>query len=153
MVDENRKTSPKNKLAQVDISEDADTRAARRELKQSSISDPPTTVGKPVIDSPIQDKTVCCATSGDLVLDILQQNLKDQISSPKKKRAHDQLDGSQPAEENDATSVASTESAKDRTSRLEPEKKRHRDEEFKGQGDVCYWNPTANQTRSSTDKL
>jgi DEAD/DEAH box helicase domain-containing protein len=59
------------------------------------------------------------------------------VPSPKKKRAHDQLDGSIDVENNDTNSVTSTESTRDRASRLEPEKKRHRDEDSTREVSVC----------------
>ncbi|XP_044721986.1 uncharacterized protein HRG_04901 [Hirsutella rhossiliensis] len=112
MAGDNRAASPRNDLAHLEASEDAEMRAARRELKQSSISDPPPSA----------------RDSGD-VSDAQNEDLKTKVSSPKKKRAHDQLDGDKEAKDSDSTSIASTDSAKDRASRLEPEKKRHRDEE------------------------
>lgn len=124
MADDAPDASPKTEPLNVDANEDAETRAARRELKQSSISDPPppdadNTSARP--DTPADPDTLADAPD--------DSDLKDQVASPKKKRAHDQLDGEKEAEENDANSVASTDSAKDRALRLEPEKKRHRDEE------------------------
>ncbi|KAH6997515.1 hypothetical protein BKA56DRAFT_989 [Ilyonectria sp. MPI-CAGE-AT-0026] len=124
MADDAPDASPKTEPLNVDANEDAETRAARRELKQSSISDPPppdadNASARP--DTPADPDTLADAPD--------DSDLKDQVASPKKKRAHDQLDGEKEAEENDANSVASTDSAKDRALRLEPEKKRHRDEE------------------------
>ncbi|KAF4446490.1 DEAD/DEAH box helicase [Fusarium austroafricanum] len=113
MADDAPDASPKNEPVNVETKEDAETRATRRELKQSSISDPPT--------SGPEDAT---NTS-----DAPDNDLKEQVASPKKKRAHDQLEGNKEAEENDANSVASSDSAKDRALRTEPEKKRHRDED------------------------
>lgn len=92
--------------AEVEASEDAETRATRRELKQSSISE----AVRPNTPPAVSD-----ASS------------KEQILSPKKKRAHDQLDGEKPVEEGDANSTASTDSAKGRAEGEEPEKKRARD--------------------------
>ncbi|KAF5025194.1 hypothetical protein F66182_2770, partial [Fusarium sp. NRRL 66182] len=114
MADDAPDASPKNEPVNIETKEDEETRAARRELKQSSISDPAT--------SGVEDAAnVSDAPDND--------DLKEQVASPKKKRAHDQLEGGMEAEENDATSVASTDSAKDRALRTEPEKKRHRDED------------------------
>lgn len=115
---------PKNELGQVQAAEDAETRATRRELKQSSISDQLSDDGGNAATDGGRPETPNLGTS-----EAPSDELKEQISSPKKKRAHDQLDGNQESPENDATSVTSTDSAKDRTSRHEPEKKRHRDEE------------------------
>ncbi|KAL9572747.1 hypothetical protein ACKAV7_003146 [Fusarium commune] len=113
MADDAPDASPKNEPLNVEIKEDAETRATRRELKQSSISDPPTSGPEDAANTS----------------DAPDNDLKEQVASPKKKRAHDQLEGSKDAEENDANSVASSDSAKDRALRTEPEKKRHRDED------------------------
>lgn len=125
MAEEDKGSSPKTEPQDLETKEDAETRAARRELKQSSISDapPPTTAEKQALaaaddlsrpETPADDDT----------------DLKEQVASPKKKRAHDQLDREDKAVAgDDAKSVASIESAKDRTERSEPEKKRPRDGE------------------------
>ncbi|PTD12312.1 ATP-dependent helicase HRQ1 [Fusarium culmorum] len=113
MADDAPDASPKNEPLNVETNEDAETRATRRELKQSSISDPPTSGPEDAANTS----------------DAPDKDMKEQITSPKKKRAHDQLDGSKEEEENDTNSVASSDSAKDRSLRLEPEKKRHRDED------------------------
>ncbi|KAI1048900.1 hypothetical protein LB506_005014 [Fusarium annulatum] len=113
MADDAPDASPKNEPLNVETKEDAETRATRRELKQSSISDPPTSGPEDAANTS----------------DAPDNDLKEQIASPKKKRAHDQLEGNKDAEENDSNSVASSDSAKDRALRTEPEKKRHRDED------------------------
>ncbi|KAG5785242.1 hypothetical protein H9Q73_001106 [Fusarium xylarioides] len=113
MADDAPDASPKNEPLNVETKEDAETRATRRELKQSSISDPPTSGPEDAANTS----------------DAPDNDLKEQVASPKKKRAHDQLEGSKDAEENDANSEASSDSAKDRALRTEPEKKRHRDED------------------------
>ncbi|KAK2589662.1 ATP-dependent 3'-5' DNA helicase [Conoideocrella luteorostrata] len=117
-------TSPKSETAQIETTEDAETRATRRELKQSSISDQPSNIGEGSATDGKHQGTPSFGISVEQ-----SDELKERMSSPKKKRAHDQLDGGQNLQENDAASVTSTDSAKDRASRLEPEKKRHRDEE------------------------
>ncbi|KAF5531926.1 DEAD DEAH box helicase [Fusarium mexicanum] len=113
MADDAPDASPRNEPLNVETKEDAETRATRRELKQSSISDSPTSGPEDAANTS----------------DAPDNDLKEQVTSPKKKRAHDQLEGSKDAEENDANSVASSDSAKDRALRTEPEKKRHRDED------------------------
>lgn len=120
--------SPKNEPVHLEVGEDAETRAARRELKQSSISDPlPDAAGAAALK---EDEAVRSATPASDVPDAPNQgHVKNKVASPKKKRAYDQLDGEEENEETDANSVASTDSGKDRALRLEPEKKRHRDEE------------------------
>lgn len=115
--DANAKAEPIN----VQVTEDAETRAARRELKQSSISDQTDDAGP---DSPADDAQ--------------DDDLKEKVASPKKKRAHDQVEGEVVAPDIDATSVASTDSGKDRATRLEPEKKRHRDQDSK-EGEAVRW--------------
>jgi DEAD/DEAH box helicase domain-containing protein len=127
MAEDEKGTSPKPDPVDVEAKEDAETRAARRELKQSSISDaPPPSEGETADGKTASTTAARPATPSDAE----NEDLKEQVSSPKKKRAHDQLDsGAKEPQEADAASEASTDSAKDRTSRLEPEKKRHRDDE------------------------
>lgn len=120
MAEEIKAASPKDDTTQTSAPEDADTRAARRELKQHSISDP-------VGDGAIHDADRPETPADDDVTDERNDELKEQLSSPKKKRAHDQLDPTKDDKQNDTDSVASADSAKDRASRSEPEKKRHRD--------------------------
>ncbi|OAA69044.1 hypothetical protein ISF_03419 [Cordyceps fumosorosea ARSEF 2679] len=128
MAEEIKAVSPKDYSAQISAAEDADTRAARRELKQHSISDP-------VGDGSPADTDRPETPAEDDVTDKRNDELKEQVSSPKKKRAHDQLDPAKDDEQNDADSVASADSAKDRASRSEPEKKRHRDTDGDADGD------------------
>lgn len=134
MAEDEKGVSPKLDPVDVEAKEDAETRATRRELKQSSISDAPLPQQGDTIDD---DKTAvddvarpATPTEGAAAGDPENEDLKEQIASPKKKRAHDQLDsGAKGTQDVDAASEASTDSAKDRTSRSEPEKKRHRDGE------------------------
>ncbi|KAG6027140.1 hypothetical protein E4U41_001043 [Claviceps citrina] len=117
-------TSSKVESTQVEAAEDAETRAARRELKQSSISDQLSTDGEEMNrDRQRQDPPSLAISEPK------NHEFKEQISSPKKKRAHDQLDGNEGVQESDTTSVTSSDSAKDRTARHEPEKKRCREKE------------------------
>ncbi|KAH0496576.1 hypothetical protein TgHK011_003928 [Trichoderma gracile] len=120
--------SPKNERGYPEAGEDAETRAARRELKQSSISDSPAAAGH-LASGTVDDDAARPDTPADPVSDSADERLKEQLPSPKKKRAHDQLDRSIDVEQTDANSVTSTESTRDRASRLEPEKKRHREED------------------------
>lgn len=126
--------SPKTDPNQVEASEDAETRAARRELKQSSLSDVARPAGEAASDTE-PDRAGDLPTTPPLEADAEDQT-KEGVLSPKKKRPHDQLDKDQVADDNDATSTTSTDSAKDRASRLEPEKKRHRDGETTGDESV-----------------
>jgi DEAD/DEAH box helicase domain-containing protein len=116
--------SPKDEPTHVEVAEDAETRATRRELKQSSISDQGEKTREDSATDDNRPETPSLALPADKI-----DRMKEQVSSPKKKRAHDQLDEEQASQDNDTTSVTSTDSAKDRSTRLEPEKKRHRDHE------------------------
>ncbi|KAF9881376.1 hypothetical protein CkaCkLH20_01526 [Colletotrichum karsti] len=111
MADDTQSGSPKSDP--VDAKEDAETAAARKELKHTAIS----------------EKSGGAAGATTPKLSATDEH-KEQVSSPKKKqkRAHDQVDEDKDAEDVDSKSVASSDSAKDRALRLEPEKKRHRDE-------------------------
>jgi hypothetical protein len=115
----------------IETREDEETRAARHELKQSSISDAPAgdandpdkvqgSLGEKDDSRPATPKIEIPSTATDDA---------EQVMSPKKKRAHDQLEQDKVAVGDDAASIASTDSARDRASRSEPEKKRARDGE------------------------
>jgi DEAD/DEAH box helicase domain-containing protein len=117
--------SPKPEPVRAEANEDAETRAARRELKQSSISDNEPKDGEPKSSGSAAEEH----NDAQPTTPPADEALTDTILSPKKKRAHDQLDEDKQVDDKDDTSEASTDSAKDRASRLEPEKKRHRDEE------------------------
>lgn len=112
--------APENELP-----EDAATRAARKELKQSSIS-----------DQSSKDEQAAAAVelnhSDTLDLDGSKGEIdepREQVSSPKKKRGHDQLDGDRDMQDNGNASISPADSASARAARLQPEKKRHRDED------------------------
>lgn len=139
MAEDSRGDSdPRIELQNPDSSEDAETKAARRELKQSSISD-----STPQLDDPADTSTE--PGSGILIdrpetrADEDTSEMRDHVSSPKKKRAHDQLDDGSVSVggEEDSNSVASSASSKDRATRLEPEKKRPRDEDSTDTTKVC----------------
>ncbi|KAK3390457.1 hypothetical protein B0H63DRAFT_115421 [Podospora didyma] len=129
------------------VKEDAETTAARRELKQTSLSekggddaphqssqddkssssdDDDTTKDKPKVDrTPTPD-----TEAGDSKSD----ELKEQVASPKKKRAHHELEEHKDGATNDVSEAASEPNAstagaptQSRTDRSEPEKKRPRD--------------------------
>ncbi|KAK7415622.1 hypothetical protein QQX98_005766 [Neonectria punicea] len=162
MADDAPDASPKTEPLNIEANEDAETRAARRELKQSSISDPPPdaladAAGSGTPSASADDASARPATPDDTLADAPADaadssdlSLREQIASPQKKRAHDQLDGDKEPEENDANSVASSDSAKDRASRLEPEKKRHRDEES-NEPDLASAATTSDETAKSTE--
>ena len=130
MAEDEKGSSPKPDPVDIEANEDAETRAARRELKQSSISDAPQPNND---DATGSEKTAAEERPATPADDAENEDLKEQVGSPKKKRAHDQLDsGNKGTQDNDVASDASVDSAKDRTSRSEPEKKRHRDDETSG---------------------
>ncbi|KAL2153089.1 hypothetical protein VTH82DRAFT_4244 [Thermothelomyces myriococcoides] len=117
--------------------EDAETTAARRELKQTTISEKR---GRDAVQLSQDDKS---ASEDDAPrsktrritppADLRPNNddaLKEQVSSPKKKRAHDELDENKdvtPLGETPDKATAGAAAVQDRTDRSEPEKKRPRD--------------------------
>ncbi|RYO88232.1 hypothetical protein DL766_006288 [Monosporascus sp. MC13-8B] len=136
MADLQHKRSPTPPQPQ--SSEDPDTAAARKELKQTAISEKPsfspstssavsTSAAKasdPAKDAALHpDKTSSRAATPDRDL---PNKMKDQVSSPKKKRAHDEVDEINQTVE-DPNGDVSPIGANGRTDRSEPEKKRPRD--------------------------
>ncbi|PHH58498.1 hypothetical protein CDD81_5598 [Ophiocordyceps australis] len=114
-------SSPKSDLAYTrTTSEDDETRATRRGLKQSSIS------GTRTLRQGEDPNSMADSPSSS---DARNDDTKEHPASPKKKRAYDQVEEDVESRDSDANSVSSTDSCRDRASRLEPEKKRHRDEE------------------------
>lgn len=128
--------------------EDAETTAARRELKQTTISGK---AGRDVVqlsqddksaseDDVPQDKAGARRITPPINLSAAKEDvLKEQISSPKKKRAHDELDENKdvsdaPLAEGKPDKAASTTTLQSRTNRSEPEKKRPRDRQASSQG-------------------
>ena len=125
--------------------EDAETTAARRELKQTSISDKDKQDGRSDNSSPdgsdtdtsLLDKPASSQPASPedetVMADAHHRDLRDKISSPKKKRVYDELDEpkdmSLAARDDDGASTKSgdTNPTKSRTDRSEPEKKRPRD--------------------------
>lgn len=125
--------------------EDAETRAAREELKHTAISDPknqnnvtvPTQHNNDDVDMSVRSamKTPDLRPAELLIQGGVPGDMK--VSSPKKKRAHDEVESSK---DNDGHRISSgTESseggwvmvddtAKDEIHRSEPQKKRPRDE-------------------------
>ncbi|KAI5866678.1 hypothetical protein GGS23DRAFT_282583 [Durotheca rogersii] len=119
--------------------EDPDTAAARKELRQTVISDKP---DLSVMSTAAIDPAPKAATSDDKAsstgstpdretLQARSDGWKEKIQSPKKKRAHDEVDEPKdvPATTNGGISPIGTESGASlgRTDRSEPEKKRPRD--------------------------
>jgi hypothetical protein len=115
--------------------EDAETTAARRELKQTSISEKVGT-DTAVSEDEISIRDELPARTKTPVLEMPQvanDELKEQISSPKKKRAHDQLDEQKDSDDGVAPADAAAKpengsAMTSRTDRSEPEKKRARDQ-------------------------
>lgn len=119
--------------------EDAETTAARRELKHTTISEKAgqgsvqlSQDDKSDDDAPKGKATGWGATPGLSLNPAKDETLKEQISSPKKKRAHDELDENKdvaeaPLEAGTSGKSASTTAVESRTQRSEPEKKRPRD--------------------------
>ena len=116
--------------------EDAETTAARRELKHTTISDGGDKPAPLSQDSrePSDDEAERTMTPDPKASkDAAQDDLKEQVSSPKKKRAHDQFEEHKDAEDDNLTDISSADKANgdastSRTHRSEPQKKRARDE-------------------------
>ncbi|KAK4450714.1 nucleoporin NUP56 [Podospora aff. communis PSN243] len=144
MADDRHITNNKSDSVETAVAkEDAETTAARRELKQTTISEkagqsthraPSDDDEDDASDSAPDDKNKDSAAArqatpdtdpGDVRDDIM---LKEQVSSPKKKRGHDELvaDGSSTAGE-DSSKPTDAAVAQTRTEESEPEKKRPRD--------------------------
>lgn len=115
--------------------EDAETRVARKELRQTAISDK----DKKRRVSQDSDSSQGSPAEEDIAGEDAEGRveLREQVSSPKKKRAHDELDHKDGEgdddDDNDGTNgVAAAKenggAAGSRTDRSEPEKKRARDE-------------------------
>lgn len=126
--------------------EDAETTAARRELKQTSISDK---AGHGAVQLSQDEQGDKSASDDDAPRDnkkgsarqktpdvdvraAREEVLKEQVSSPKKKRGRDELEenregASAPLGEGASDRSAGAAAAQSRTDRSEPEKKRPRD--------------------------
>ncbi|GAB1318784.1 Nucleoporin NUP56 [Madurella fahalii] len=120
--------------------EDAETTAARRELKQTSISERAGHIPQLSQDDKSasdDDAPSNRAPARRITPEVSlgpprEEALKEQISSPKKKRAHDELDENRdvaeaPLEEGASQKPTGAGATQSRTDRSEPEKKRPRD--------------------------
>ncbi|KAI0132454.1 hypothetical protein BJ170DRAFT_248734 [Xylariales sp. AK1849] len=119
--------------------EDPDTAATRKEFDNTAISEKPnsaamtSTAPDPASDAvAASDTSAVKKTTPELdVPDTQIDKLKDQISSPKKKRAHDEVEQTKDAPQDPNGDVspigANGSSSLGRTNRSEPEKKRARD--------------------------
>ncbi|ORY58063.1 uncharacterized protein BCR38DRAFT_353750 [Pseudomassariella vexata] len=114
-----RSPSPPERL-KPSQTEDPDTAAAREELHNTAISDRMPSAHKA---DPASDKASLRIPSPD---EEQHSMMREQISSPKKKRAHDEVDEPKDGSQ-DPNGDVSPIGANGRTDRLEPEKKRHRD--------------------------
>ncbi|KAI0135977.1 hypothetical protein F4776DRAFT_113577 [Hypoxylon sp. NC0597] len=123
------------------IPEDPDTAAARKELKQTVISEKPNLSAMSTVEKEPAPNTT---TTGDKAsgksstpdresVERQTDDLRDQVSSPKKKRAHDEVDEPREAASDSNGDVspigadAGAGASLSRTDRSEPEKKRPRD--------------------------
>ncbi|KAM7216206.1 nucleoporin NUP56 [Rhypophila decipiens] len=136
MADDPHNTSDISDTVDVgNTKEDAETTAARRELKQTTISEKRGKADKSGSgDEVLTERTALHTPSpenGSPSLD--PDDLKEQVWSPKKKRAHDELDQEHEAtrdllnDEGVSKTTSATVPAKSRSVRSEPEKKRARD--------------------------
>jgi hypothetical protein len=119
--------------------EDAETTAASEELRHTSISDkhmPETLAGKSLVDVEVtsEDKDMKDAakisTPEADTADLQDEEMRERVGSPKKKRGRDQDDDAKDLEDSPASASGSAEGAivnGSRTERLAPEKKRPRD--------------------------
>jgi hypothetical protein len=137
MADDPHNTSDISDLAEpaVAANEDAETTAARRELKQTTISEKAGPVSLSQDDKSASEDDAPKAArrlTPPLNLNVAKEDaLKEQLSSPKKKRAHDELDENKDVAEAPLDGAPgtgpSTAPGQSRTDRSEPEKKRPRD--------------------------
>ncbi|KAK3306613.1 uncharacterized protein B0T15DRAFT_147093 [Chaetomium strumarium] len=140
MAEDPNNTSDMSDLTEpaVAAKEDAETTAARRELKQTTISekDGPVQLSQDdksaSEDDAPQDKASARRITPDISFGPPQdEDMKEEVSSPKKKRARDELDENRDVAEapldGKTPGKSSATIAKSRTDRSEPEKKRPRD--------------------------
>jgi Ran-binding protein 3 len=146
MADDPQRNDPSDEpVTTSPVKEDAQTTATRRELKQTSISEKAageqprpssqeSSNGSDVDEAEKKETKAPARTkTPDLKMTdvpaIPPSDLKETVSSPKKKRAHDQVDEQKDAQDTLASSTELNGStALSRTDRSEPEKKRARDE-------------------------
>lgn len=132
-------TSPKHSPPPESIAaEDPDTAAARKELRQTAISEKPDSFAMATdnVDSAADSAADNAAAPGKATTPELvarEDAAKEQISSPKKKRARDEVDETKDATvgadaDGDVSPIGANGSTSlNRTDRSEPEKKRPRD--------------------------
>ncbi|KAI0505551.1 hypothetical protein F5B22DRAFT_627409 [Xylaria bambusicola] len=149
--------------------EDPDTAAARKELRQTAISERPdlSAMATPNAssDAVTSDEVPGAAeASGEAATPervARDDAAKEQMASPKKKRAHDEVDEPKDAAaganaDRDVSPIGSNGSASlDRTDRSEPEKKRPRDisSEYNKSDSTTNTTSPKGATASATDKI
>ncbi|KXJ95608.1 hypothetical protein Micbo1qcDRAFT_27578 [Microdochium bolleyi] len=128
MADSSSKRSSPERV----VAEDPDTAATRKELKQTAISDKESTAAD-------QTETPGAASTADADVDERKadvstpelapqsEDLREQVSSPKKKRAHDEVDETKGESHTANGDVSPLAGSDHRSDRSEPEKKRARD--------------------------
>ncbi|KAI0380099.1 hypothetical protein F5Y04DRAFT_106228 [Hypomontagnella monticulosa] len=132
-------TSKRSPTPEQTAFEDPDTAAARKELKQTVISEKIDSSTMPAADAEVAPKGATTADKASTKastpdrdsVEPQSDDLRDQVSSPKKKRARDEVDESRdgPSDANGDVSPigADAGTSLSRTDRSEPEKKRPRD--------------------------
>jgi len=120
--------------------EDAETKATREELRHTAISEKNSQAAPELLDedggephAAAGDKQEAAPRAETPQLDMLdsknEEALREQVSSPKKKRAHDEVDEHKDATEPTAADKPEGDGIPSRTDRTEPEKKRPRDKQ------------------------
>ena len=143
MADDPHNTSDISDTVDVEgAKEDAETTAARRELKQTSISEKGAQHAAQSSqddksgsddDTPADKGPARTPSPQHGVPKLDHHELREQVSSPKKKRAHDEVDESHeeakdsPKDEESSDPPSTVAVTKSRSDRSEPEKKRPRD--------------------------
>ncbi|KAI1854009.1 hypothetical protein JX265_003668 [Neoarthrinium moseri] len=112
--------------------EDPDTAAARKEFDNTAISEKQSAAAAAAAMSASDQPAAAKKATPELEIpDNKNDLMKEQISSPKKKRAHDELDQNKDPHQDpngDVSPIAANGTASTgRNNRSEPEKKRHRD--------------------------
>ncbi|KAH7035465.1 uncharacterized protein B0I36DRAFT_360822 [Microdochium trichocladiopsis] len=140
--------------------EDPDTAATRKELKQTAISDKQNSLPAPV-DTPSAasaatkdgDDEQAAATTPELsAAEPGIDRLKEQVSSPKKKRAHDEVDETQGSNQTANGDVSPLAGSDNRSDRSEPEKKRPRDVSSEVKGQTTEATTSASKDTDETEK-
>ncbi|ETS82912.1 hypothetical protein PFICI_04788 [Pestalotiopsis fici W106-1] len=135
--------------------EDPDTATTRKEFDNTRISEPNAASAM----SALQASSKLSADGDKATLELpvpdsQNDKLKEQLSSPKKKRAHDEVEPNKdPAQDpnGDVSPIGANGSAAlSRTDRLEPEKKRHRDISSEIKADAAETKDSAEPKTTST---